>query len=326
MKLSIIITHFKEPFEICKPLFDSIALQQGINFADIEVIVVQDGKDGREALKPLDTAVYPFKPIVVTMKHNGVSAARNYGLQGALGEYVMFCDCDDMFLNNYGLHLLFSAMAEQPNAITSTFVEEQKLKDGSYKIIRREKDSTFVHGKAYKRSFLNENNLRFNNELTLHEDGFFNLLAVVCAEDSKKYIETPFYLWKWNDNSTVRFSPVNFVLRTYPHLMKCRIALCKELEARGFVNELIDAVVKTVLDSFYDFNKPAYMDKDNLEYRIAGEKAFKEFFSIFKREYFECATSRKAEIAYVSRTNAYVNGLIMESTTINDWLKHIQEL
>ena len=45
MTLDIIVPHYHEPWKICKPLFDSIALQRGIKFEDIAVIVVNDGAE-----------------------------------------------------------------------------------------------------------------------------------------------------------------------------------------------------------------------------------------------------------------------------------------
>ena len=43
MKLSILIPQYKETEEQVKPLLDSIALQQNIDFNEIEVVIVNDG-------------------------------------------------------------------------------------------------------------------------------------------------------------------------------------------------------------------------------------------------------------------------------------------
>ena len=45
MKLGILIPQYKETDEVIKPLLDSIALQQLINFNDLHVIIVNDGSD-----------------------------------------------------------------------------------------------------------------------------------------------------------------------------------------------------------------------------------------------------------------------------------------
>ena len=47
MKLQILVPQYKETDEVVKPLLDSIALQQGINFDDIGVVIVNDGTDVR---------------------------------------------------------------------------------------------------------------------------------------------------------------------------------------------------------------------------------------------------------------------------------------
>ena len=43
MTLDIIIPHYKEPWETCKYLFDTIATQRGICFDNVKAIVVNDG-------------------------------------------------------------------------------------------------------------------------------------------------------------------------------------------------------------------------------------------------------------------------------------------
>ena len=99
MTLDLIVPHYKEPWETCRYLFDSIALQRGISFNNIKVIVVNDG----DCL--LDESVfsnYPYRIEYLVKEHGGVSAARNYGLDYSEADYVMFCDIDDGFLSNYG--------------------------------------------------------------------------------------------------------------------------------------------------------------------------------------------------------------------------------
>ena len=42
---SILVPHYNEPIEVCKPLLDSIAIQQNIDMNEIEVIICDDGPD-----------------------------------------------------------------------------------------------------------------------------------------------------------------------------------------------------------------------------------------------------------------------------------------
>lgn len=320
-RLSICITRYKEKWPICKDLFDSIAIQRGINFEDIEVIVVNDGRD--ELLTGREFINYPYHVDYIPMnEHGGVSKARNFALDHAHGDYVMFCDIDDMFLNNCGIHLLFCAMKEEPDFTSSSFVEEVFNKDGAYKIVRHDKDITFIHGKMYRRRYLVDNNIRFDESLTIHEDGYFNVIASICTE-SKKDTTVPFYLWKWNDESVVRKDPKAFVLKTYDHLMKSRAAICRELEKRGFIDEYFNSVVKTVCDSYYDFNNPEYLSPANKDDVRKAEKAFKAFYDEFGKDYRESNIERIAEMMFLCRQNAYVKGMRVEQNAIHEFLNHI---
>lgn len=320
-KLSIIVTRYKEPWEVCRYLFDSIAIQQGIDFDDIEVIIINDGKD--DTLDEFIFDHYPFDTKYRLMDHGGVSKARNYGLSLAQGKYVQFCDIDDMYLSNYGMHMLFSAIQEGFDVLITPFIEEQKTNEG-FRIIRHPvNDATFIHGKLFNREFLTNADLNFNEDLTIHEDGFFVSLAIACA-DNKRTIETPFYLWKYNEASVVRRDSENFVLKTYDHVVRCRIALCRELYKRGYVNEYFDLVAKTFFDTYYQSQKPEALDSKNSKILKDAEYSFKKFYKEFKKDFNEMSQQRKAEIAKYARDTAFVSGAFMEQKSFREWVKHIE--
>ena len=322
MTLDIVIPHYKEPWEVCKYLFDTIATQRGICFDCIRAIVVNDGDC---VLSDDCFEGYPYKIEYLKKEHGGVSAARNYGLDHSDADYVMFCDIDDGFLSNYGLHLVFSAMQDGHDYIYSNFVEETFTADNTATIIRHDNDFTFMHGKVYKRAFLLENNIRFDPKMTLHEDGYFNTVALAVAKKvgKMKCIETPFYLWRWNDASTVRSNREDFVLRTYENVMQTRIGACAQLQERGYADELKMCVCMTVLNSYYDFQKPSYHTDKNKEHLRKAEKAFKQFWKKYGKIFLNCTNMEIAEIAQTARANACKNGMLMERQDLRSWLKHI---
>ena len=330
MTLDIIIPHYKEPWDVCKYLFDSIALQRGICFDNIKAIVVNDGDqliidgDAVDNVKLFED--YPYKVEYHVKKHGGVSAARNFGLDHSDADYVMFCDIDDGFLNNYGLHLAFSAMQEGYDYISSNFIEETFTAENAPTIYRHDNDFTFMHGKVYKRSFLVDNNLRFDPDMTIHEDGYFNTVALVVAQKTGKMkcIETPFYLWRWNDNSVVRQNREDFVLRTYEKLMQTRIGACKQLKERGYEDEFRKSVCLTVLNSYYDFQKTSYHTDKNKQHLDKAERAFKQFWKLFGKVFLDCTNQEIAELAQTARANACKNGMLMERETLKNFIRRIQ--
>ena len=324
MKLDIIVPHYKEPWETCKYLFDSIAMQRGIDFANIRVIVVNDG----DAVV-LDESVferYPYEVEYIVKDHEGVSAARNYGITHSDADYIMFCDADDGFLNNYALHLLFTAMEDGFDLLISRFVEESVVEGKRVILPHNNQDVTFVHGKVYRRSFLIENEIFFDPDMTLHEDGYFNILAYAVAkkEGKVKLVETPLYIWCWNEKSVVRTNREDFVLRTYADVMKARIGICKEFKRRGYDEEYKVSVGMTVLNSYYDFQKPRYWMAQNDKYKRNAEREFKKFFGMFKRVFYDLTNMEISDIAKNARETALKNGMLMERQDLKSWLKHIE--
>lgn len=324
MTLDIIVPHYKEPWETCKYLFDTIATQRGVYFGNVHVIVVNDGDC---VLSDDCFKGYPYRVEYLKMQHRGVSAARNYGLEHSTADYVMFCDIDDGFLSNYGLHLVFAAMQEGYDYISSNFVEETYTADNTQTIVRHDNDYTFMHGKAYKRSFLVEKNICFDPSMTIHEDGYFNTIALVAAQNEGKLkcIETPFYLWRWNDASTVRSNRVDFVLKTYDQLMLCRSGACRQLRKRGYEKEYKTSVCMTVMNSYYDFQKPSYHTAKNEKHLKVAEKAFKGFWDRFGKEFNNCTNAMVAEVGEAARANARKNGFLFERQDLRSWLKHIEQ-
>ena len=319
-KLTIVVPHYKEPWEVCKFLFDSLELQMGIDKSDFNVLVVNDGDDvvlDKALFEPYSYDIeYAIKP------HGGISDTRNYGIEHADGEYIMFCDSDDMFLNNYGLHLVFGAIAEGFDFMQSSFVEEAPMGDG-WKIYRRDKDIVFMHGKCYRRQFLLDKNIRFDVGQYFSEDSIFNKIAYHEA-DGIKEITTPFYLWKWNDSSTVRRDRDSLVIREYAQIMRMRTLVCDELEKRGFIDEFFDSVVKTVMDSYYDFNEPLFLKPEYKKQREAAEREFKKFWKKYSKSFYECDSGRISKVMMESRLSAYNSGMQMETIDLKSWLKHIK--
>lgn len=325
MTLDLIVPHYKEPWETCHYLFDSIALQRGISFNNIKVIVVNDGDC---LLDESLFANYPYRIEYLVKEHGGVSAARNYGLRHSEADYVMFCDIDDGFLSNYGLHLAFSAMQEGYDYIVSNFVEETYSAENTMTIARHDRDFTFMHGKLYRRQFLLDYDLFFDPSMTIHEDGYFNMLvySVVKEEGKEKFIDSPFYLWRWNDNSTVRKDREDFVLKTYDEVIKTRIGLCRQLKQRGYEDAYRISVGMTVLNSYYDFQKTRYYLAKNEKYLRKAEKAFKAFWTEFKEVFCDLENAKIAEMAVAARANAYKNGMLFEQQDIRSFLRHIESV
>ena len=229
MKLQILVPQYNETDEIVKPLLDSLLIQQNVDFSEFGVIIVNDGTEIHLSNELLSS--YPYKIEYYFAPHRGVSATRNTYLDYATAEYVMFCDADDMFFNACGLYMIFREIAIGFDTLSSKFIEETTLSDGKHIYINRENDCTFVHGKVHRRQYLIDNDIRWNPNLTVHEDSFFNVQCQSFTEEPK-YLNDAFYLWRWRQNSVCRNDP-QYILKTLRNLVDSLDALVDKFEKSG---------------------------------------------------------------------------------------------
>ena len=322
MKLEILIPHYKETFDILKPMLDSLAIQQNIDFSELRVIIAEDANSEPITLE----GKYPFQIKTVFAEKPGVSAARNAALDAATADYVMFCDADDMFYNACGLWIIFREINNGGfDSLTSAFVEETRIpetKEVFY--LNHDTDSTFVHGKVHRREYLIKNNIRWNEELKIHEDSFFN---IQCQELSNnvKYCPTPFYLWKWRDDSVCRHDP-KYVLKTYKDLIKSNDALIDEFIKRGLLSKAAVFTAFMIFDGYYTMNKPEWINQENKTYRDMTEQAFSRYYKKRKDLWNNLTAQDKMIISNQVRTRSVLEGMMMEATTIDNWLIHIESL
>lgn len=322
MKLQILVPQYKETEEVVRPLLDSIEIQQNVNLKeDVGVVIVNDGSDIFLSDEFLNRYSYAIK--YIKAPHGGVSATRNRALDAATAEYVMFCDADDMFYNACGLYILFREMTgEGFDALVSVFIEESRIgEEKKPEYINHPIDQTFVHGKCYRRQYLVDNNIRWNNDLTIHEDSYFNCLAI-RSTDTVKFCPSPFYLWKWRDDSVCRHDP-KYILKTYINMIDSNTALVKAFITRGKRKVAQALVCQMVYEAYFTMNKKEWLEQENQSYRNATEQRFAIYFKEFKDLFDTIDETEKAQIIMGIKNRMFQEGLLMESITFDDWISDI---
>lgn len=281
-KLDLIVTHYDEPWEVGEKFFAMLPLQRGIDFKDLRIIIIQDGKDGALPWRDL-LADYPISVKVATIKHSGVSAARNAGIQIAKSDYVMFCDFDDTFSSIHALKKYFDCMNEDTDLIYSWLTLEQNDPDNPF-VIEREND-IFIHTKMLRRQFLLENkHLRFDPEVTFSEDTLFCKVLNITI-DHARVCQIPEYLYTrcYREGSICKNPDNNF--RNAVGLFASRKSLIRQYKELGCIMNYTGSVIKTAFDYFYaitsgGYPSPAYFEKEFWEFW----KEYKDVFLSASRE------------------------------------------
>jgi hypothetical protein len=207
----------------------------------------------------------------------------------------------------------------------SAFVEESRhpvTKEPMY--INHDMDSTFVHGKIHRRKYLLNNNIRWNDKLTIHEDSYFNCLCQRLAKEAK-YSQTSFYLWKWRDESVCRRDP-KYILKTYNNMLDSNDALIEQFLNRGRMQEAQFYAVSMIYDAYFTMNKAEWLNQDNHDYRNATEKRFKDYWLKYKHLHDYIPQDAKAQIIMGVKNRMYTEGMILESVTFDEWIKKVEVL
>lgn len=324
-KLDVLVPIYNEGEEVIRPMLDSIAIQQCVDLEnDVGVIVCCDG--GTTIISEELKSKYPFAIEFYQCEHAGVSATRNSCLDRSKAEYVLFGDCDDMFCHACGLHIIFNEVERGFDTLVSTFIEETRDPQTKKPLfVNHDMDSTFVHGKVHRRAYLVENGIRFNPKLTIHEDSYFNILAQNLADpEQARYCPTPWYLWRWRDSSVCRHDP-DYILKTYNNMLDSNDALVCEFERRGKHDKAVFYACFMILDAYYTMNKREWLDKTHADYRQAVEKRFSRYYADHKALWDEVGDADRMMISNGVRSRSVMEGMPMETITIDAWLAHIEQ-
>lgn len=206
-KLSIIVPVYKVEQYLDKCL--SSILNQIIERNNIELVVVNDGSpDNSQEIIDKYVSIYPQVVVPIRQQNQGLSMARNNGLEKASGDYVWFVDSDDWLIED-ALSRVFREIDKEPDAdVFASFLKEFYEDDQTYKVrdyagqlkfsgfeyLKKRLPMGAIQRFIYKKVFLIDNHLRFIPGI-LHEDGVFGYMMLYKA-NMVKIIDTPVYVYR----------------------------------------------------------------------------------------------------------------------------------
>ena len=188
-------------YDYLRPAMDSVIDQ---TLREIEIICIDDGSTDHslEIIKEYQKSDSRIR--IITENNAGPSIARNKGLLRSRGEFVIFLDADDFYELTL-IEKLYSAAVEgeldiafskydiynSKKAIFEPGVRSDRAEifDGN-KIVSKQTHpneifqsvSGYVWNKMFRRSFLVDRGLLFNEEIRVFEDNYFVVTAMALAD------------------------------------------------------------------------------------------------------------------------------------------------
>lgn len=231
-KVSIIIPVYNRE-KYLEECLESVLAQ---SYGDFEVILIDDGStDGTLDICNKYT-ILDTRFNLIQGGHEGVSAARNKGLDVAQGEFIFFLDSDDV-INPHLLESIVKGMEEKNADIGGTRIigvrEEnwyrvrekmtessglagfsyQNYEDTLHSIFFAETPLSEIGGVMFRRELIDDT--RFNKELYIGEDFYFIYQNLIKGADSIFIDKKWYYCRSHEGNSSWDFNFSGFYNRYY---------------------------------------------------------------------------------------------------------------
>ncbi len=205
-QISIIVPIYKVE-KYLRRCLDSIINQ---TFTDWECILIDDGSPDNSGKICDEYAEQDERFMVIHQKNQGVSVARNMGLDTAKGEWITFVDSDDWVDEKY-LALLYEN-AKQKNA--DVVITGSVLTDGENILceyvpingwLNIPKDFTMnlqsPWGKLFRMDICKKNNFKFPLNITVQEDLYFNFLFLISTKKIYGIANTPYNYFRHKEST-----------------------------------------------------------------------------------------------------------------------------
>lgn len=316
MLLDIIVPHYREPWEVVKPFVDMINGQRGIDFSEFRVLMIHDGVEKF----PDEYLEGPANIVQICQQKSGVSAARNRGIEMSDAEWINFSDCDDCYSSVVAMWIVLNALRQEKcfDLLWSPFymIKENQLK------VFNDYNAIFIHNKYYRRSFLNEKNIRFCENLFMSEDSAFNGIIEMRMEYGKIgkiNVNEPIYAWCRREGS-ITMDPKRWVINAEGHFDRNLYVLGEcEKNACGRPDLMS---VRTMCDAYSMLNQPRALVGDAS--RICKRVAV--FYAKYRRNFLNTSRKDLERLLNISDLEAGVTDDIRKTRiSIQDWLEQIEK-
>lgn len=221
-------------------------------YSNFEIIIVNDGtKD--QSIQRIQHFLDKYDNIhLINQENQGLSAARNTGLDHAKGEYIAFVDSDDKVRPRYLENMVNLALETNAEIVRGSFKDfNNKPVDGwisdfetkpvtgqtGLSLFLKQRVSFVVWSSLYKKSLIDQHNLRFMPGILL-EDGDFTTRAYLYA---KTIVAKNFYDYQYQIRPGSILTSANY--QRMSDSEELVIAKFLDMDKRLFEPKIIDRAI-----------------------------------------------------------------------------------
>ncbi len=241
--VSVIVPVYKvEPY--LRQCLDSVV---GQTYRNLEILLIDDGSPDTCGQICEEYAASDARIRVIHQKNQGLSGARNTGMDVATGAYLMFVDSDDWIDLTLTEKLVERSLATDadlvqcrvnytyedgrqekarifgPDNLESLEINEQNREEVNYRWVLGDYIWDCAWGRLYRRALVEHMTLRYvDTKLVCNEDFLFTL-CLFSELRRLEIVQEVLYFYRQRGDSLTQAS-------SYPHRIACRPRLAKEFE------------------------------------------------------------------------------------------------
>ncbi|OCN02976.1 hypothetical protein A7X67_06095 [Clostridium sp. W14A] len=305
-------------------------------FSDFEVLLVNDASTDR-SLEIARKYSRDGRVRVLDKPHSGLGNTRNYGVEHAGGDYLLFVDSDDWIDENMLKNLYSAAVEYQADLVLFNFIREN-LQDGEQRVCKLpinypefgdevkellitelvgpdREDSAWRHvemlGCAWRRMYLRswylENGIRFGDEREIMLEDMQASVMAHCAAERLLVVGGAYYHYRYNpDSLSTRYRPHKMEMMTQCYSVIRRIlteqGLYERYAKRHLAWFLRSAVHSSLINCFSPKNPAGFLMR------------YREIRSILKNPYAREAV-HSDYLKYGSRADRIILAVIRSGFT-----------
>ncbi len=249
-KISLVIPCYNQE-KYLKRAINSV-INQSIGFENIELLLIDDCStdNTQELIKQYALKYENIKGIFFNNNNGGPSRSRNSGIKNSNGEFVMFLDQDDYYLED-ACEILYNEIkkddtieivqANEIHEFKNEYLIPKVIKLNYLSTNKSERNITSC-GTIYKRQFIIDNKIEFPEELKVADDIIFDL--DVCLKAKKIFYLNDYYNRVYNSDNSSSLTHKNDQIKSISDQFKTFKMIYNKLN-----NDLTDEE-STLIDNF----------------------------------------------------------------------------
>jgi glycosyltransferase involved in cell wall biosynthesis len=298
--------HSKNLISVVVPVYNGVSkfLSQTLNFLEnqdyspMEYIFVDDGSED-DSLRLLEDFASKSKHMVkiISQENSGVCVARNKGFHASRGEYIAFCDQDDIFSPAWSRSLVEAIDKHQADMAFCG----HDFADSSGKVFRCYTDKfcypnedyakgedilvDYMFGKTplwggsvlYRRSFLEENNISYTPGCLCAEDNEVFVKSLAMAR-KVAIVKESLAIWRRHQFAT-SFSNEGYKLYSNLHELASYLRCLAFMKRKGKQNTMAFQVLSNLIlpSAYVNYVEKILIGNGIKEFeRVIRNRAFKE--------------------------------------------------